>query len=240
MGTVITDLVAAQSDMEIVAGIDVHQVDRPYPIYESLSACTVAADVIIDFSSPQSVRSMLPVAADKRLPAVIATTGLSEDDLALVQQSAQQIPIFRSGNMSLGINLLQQLLHRAAQVLGADFDVEIIEKHHNQKKDAPSGTALMLADTIRESREDALTYVYGRAGGDTQRKKGELGIHAVRGGTIVGQHEVIFAGHDEIITIGHQAFSRQVFATGAIAAARYLVTRQPGVYNMQDMLSTSA
>jgi 4-hydroxy-tetrahydrodipicolinate reductase len=240
MGTVVTDLVKAQPNMEIVAGIDVHQSDRPYPIYESLSACTTEADVIIDFSSPQSVRTMLPAAVERKLPLVIATTGLSEDDLAIVNKSAQQIPIFRSGNMSLGINLLQQLLKRAAQVLGTSFDVEIIEKHHNQKKDAPSGTALMLADAIGEAREEELSYVYGRSGVDAQRKQGELGIHAIRGGTIVGQHEVIFAGPDEMITIGHQAFSRQVFATGAIAAARYLVTQQPGMYNMQDMLSTSA
>lgn len=240
MGTVLTELIDKLDDMEIVAGIDVFEVSRNYPVFASLEACSVTADVLIDFSSPKGLVQWLPVAISRKLPCVVATTGLSKEELAVLEEASNTISVFRSGNMSLGINLVQQLLQSTAKVLGDRFDIEIIEKHHNQKKDAPSGTALMLADSINAVRLDKLNYVCGREGSDTLRKPKELGIHALRGGTIVGQHEVTFAGQDELITIGHQAFSRQVFATGAIAAARYIVRQKLGMYSMQDMINESS
>lgn len=240
MGTVLTDLIENQTDMKVVAGIDIQEVERPYPVFPSLQACTEKADVLIDFSSSKALHALLPVAIERGLPIVVATTGLSVDDIAALQDASEQIPVFRSGNMSLGINLVQQLLQSATKVLGDRFDIEIIEKHHNQKKDAPSGTALMLADSINEVLVKKLAYVCGREGTDALRKPGELGIHAIRGGTIVGQHEVTFAGQDEIISIGHQAFSRQVFATGAVAAARYIARQRHGLFSMQDMINESS
>ncbi len=240
MGTVLTDLIENQTDMLVAAGIDIQTVERPYPVFPSLQACTEEADVVIDFSSSKALHALLPVAIQRGLPVVIATTGLGTDDLVALQEASEQIPVFRSGNMSLGINLVQQLLQSATKVLGERFDIEIIEKHHNQKKDAPSGTAIMLADSINEVLVKKLAYVCGREGNDALRQPGELGIHAIRGGTIVGQHEVTFAGQDEIISIGHQAFSRQVFATGAIAAARYIVRQRHGMFSMQDMINESS
>lgn len=240
MGSVLTQLIADMSDMEIVAGIDVQKTERPYPVYASLELCKEHADALIDFSLSSSLPGLLSAASERKLPLVIATTGLTKDDEALLEQTSNTIPIFRSGNMSLGINLVQQLLQSAVKVLGEQFDVEIIEKHHNLKKDAPSGTALMLADSINEAREQKLTYVYGREGREALRTHNEIGIHAVRGGTIVGQHEVIFAGQDEVITIQHQAFSRQVFATGAIAAAHYIARQQNGLYSMKNLIQESS
>jgi len=240
MGTVLTDLVAKTTDMQVVTGIDVFELPRDYPVFSSLADCDVKADVIIDFSSPKGLGTWLPVAVERKLPVVVATTGMDGEQLKLLEEASNRIPLFQSGNMSLGINLVQQLLQSSAKVLGDRFDVEIIEKHHNLKKDSPSGTALMLADSINSVRVNKYRYVCGREGGDTLRKNDELGIHSLRGGTIVGQHEVSFAGQDEVITIGHQAFSRQVFGTGALAAARYVVRMRPGRYSMQDMINESS
>lgn len=237
MGSVLTDLIAITNDMEVVAGIDVIKTDRAYPIFDSLVACTVSADVIIDFSSAASLVTYLPTAIERKLPAVVATTGLTVAELNLLDQAAHKIAIFRSGNMSLGINLVQQLLQSTTQVLGDNWDVEIVEKHHHFKKDAPSGTALMLAHSIKEVSKKPLYNVCGREGGDVLRQGDEIGIHSLRGGTIVGEHEVFFAGEDEVISIGHQAFSRKVFATGAIAAARYLVRQKQGLFTMQEMIN---
>ncbi|MEA5031532.1 MAG: 4-hydroxy-tetrahydrodipicolinate reductase [Sphaerochaeta sp.] len=240
MGTVLTNLIGDMSDMKIVAGIDIVEVSRPYPTFASLEACTIDADVVVDFTSPKTLHGFLPIAVARKLGIVVATTGLTQVELDLLAQASTEIAIFRSGNMSLGINLVQQLLQSTTKVLGERFDIEIIEKHHNLKKDSPSGTALMLADSINAVRIKKMRYVCGREGADTLRKPDELGIHSLRGGTIVGQHEVTFAGQDEIISIGHQAFSRQVFATGAIAAAAYIVRQKPGIYSMQDMINESS
>lgn len=237
MGSVLTDLIAPMDSMEVVAGIDVVTTNRAYPIFSSLEACTVSADVIIDFSSAASLVTYLPTAIQHKLPVVVATTGLTADALDLLDQAAHKIAVFRSGNMSLGINLVQQLLQSTTQVLGEKWDVEIIEKHHHFKKDAPSGTALMLAQSIKEASSKSLYNVCGREGGNVLRQSDEIGIHSLRGGTIVGEHEVFFAGEDEVISIGHQAFSRKIFATGAIAAARYLVHQKQGLFTMQEMIN---
>jgi len=238
MGAVLGDLITRSKGAQVVGGIDVVSASRPYPLFSSLKECTVEADVLIDFSSPAGLIAQLETAVERTLPIVAATTGLDDNDLKQLEAASQFIPIFRSANMSVGINLVQQLLHTAAKVLEEGFDVEIIEKHHNQKKDAPSGTALMLADSINVSRNTPLHYTYGREGKEAKRSENELGIHAVRGGTIVGQHEVIFAGDDEIITISHQAFSRQVFAVGALKAAFFIVGKQPGTYAMSNLISS--
>ncbi|MBN2858700.1 MAG: 4-hydroxy-tetrahydrodipicolinate reductase [Sphaerochaetaceae bacterium] len=239
MGGVLTTLIGRMDTMEVVAGIDIAASDRPYPIFPSLEACTVETDLVIDFSSPLTLQALLETALRRKLPMVISTTGLGAEDIDRIEKASELIPLFRSGNMSLGINLVQQLLQISAKVLGPSFDVEIIEKHHRLKKDAPSGTALMLADSIKEIRIDPLRNVCGRHGMDTLRQADEIGFHSIRGGTIVGEHEVLFTGEDEIITVGHQAFSRQVFATGAIAAGQYLIRQKAGLYSMQDMINES-
>lgn len=241
MGQVITNLTAGIDDMEVVAGVDV--TPRPagseaaYPVYACLAECPEEADVLIDFSHRQTLADFLPQAVKRRLPAVVATTGLTPEDIGLLEQASGEIPVFRTFNMSLGINLLQQLSKDAVKVLGDRFDVEILEKHHKLKKDSPSGTALMLAESINEAKSEKLRYIHGREGADALRQPGELGIHAVRGGTIVGEHDVLFAGPDEVIQLGHRAYSRQIFANGALTAARFLAGRKPGLYNMQDMIT---
>ena len=237
MGKVITELIKERDDMKIVAGIDIQTGSEDYPVYPSLANCEQTGDVVIDFSNPEVVPRLIRDAVEKELPVVIATTGLSQEDIVLIEEASKKIALFRSANMSLGINLLQQLAQQAAKVLGDRFDVEIFEKHHNRKKDSPSGTALMLADSINEVKEKKLDYIYGRQGNDALRKPGEMGIHAFRGGTIVGEHDVYFAGTDEVIKLSHKAYSRQIFATGAIAAAKFLNTCQPGIYNMQDLIN---
>ena len=236
MGTVLTDLIATIDDMQVVAGIDVMKTEREYPIFSTLESCKKEADVLIDYSTAVSLKAYLPVAIERKLPIVVATTGLGADALTLLDQAAHKIAVFRSGNMSLGINLMQQLLQTTTKTLKDGFDIEIIEKHHRYKIDAPSGTALMLAESINAARNHSLRNVCGREGVDALRQHDEIGIHALRGGTIVGDHEVFFAGQDEIISIRHQAFSRQVFATGSVAAARYIVQQNHGLYSMQDMI----
>ncbi len=240
MGQVITSMVERIDNLCIVAGIDVYPSERAYQVYPSLLDCPVEADVLLDFSSPKSLHDYLGIAVERRLAVVVATTGLGNPELELLTNAAEKIAVFRSGSMSLGVNLVQQLIKNAAKVLGEQFDVEIIEKHHNLKKDAPSGTALMLADSVNEGRTKKLKYVYGRHGNDALRSGDELGIHSLRGGTIVGEHEVSFSGKDEVITIAHQAFSRQVFATGAILAAAYIHEQKPGMYTMQDMITAKS
>jgi len=240
MGQVLTHLIAQTPEAEVAAGIDVSGEALTYPVFTSLALCSVPADVMIDFSSPQALHDYIPVALERKLPVVIATTGLTGTEITLISEASKTIPIFRSFNMSLGINLVQQLIQNAVKVLGDRYDVEIFEKHHRLKKDSPSGTAIMLAESINAVRAEKLRYVHGREGSETLRKQDELGIHSLRGGTIVGEHEVIFAGQDEVIKIEHQAFSRQVFATGSIAAAFYLARQKPGLYQMQDMINESS
>jgi len=237
MGAALTETAKQIPGLEVVAGVDVHESDRPYPIFPSLAACPLEADVMIDFSSPESLASYAAIAKERGLGLVIATTGYSSEEIALVDELALSLPILRSGNMSLGINLVQQLVREASKVLGEQYDVEIVEKHHNQKKDAPSGTALMLADSVNEGRVEHLEYVWGRHGNDAQRTRGELGIHAIRGGTVVGEHEIFFFGKDEILSIDHRINSRQVFATGALYGARYIANRKNGLYSMADMIT---
>ncbi len=240
MGEVLTIQIEATDWMEVVAGIDINKSERDYPIYPSLKECPVEGDVIIDFSSSDSLKEYLPVAIERNLPLVVATTGLSPEDDELLKEAANSVAVFRSQNMSLGINLVQELLQSATKVLGERYDVEIVEKHHRYKKDSPSGTALMLAESINAVRTHPLTYVYGRVGNEALRGKEELGIHSLRGGTYAGEHEVSFSGEDEVIAITHQSYSRQVFASGALAAARYLVRQKRGLYSMHDMILESS
>ena len=236
MGQVITRSVSERNDCRIAAGIDIHSIDCGYPVFSSPEQCNVACDVIIDFSHPSVTNSLLDYAVKHKIPAVIATTGLSPEQVEAIHEAAKTIPVFFSANMSLGVSLLTELAKKAAKVLGNDFDIEIIEKHHNRKVDAPSGTALMLADAISEELKDAPQYVYDRHSRRAARSKNEIGIHAVRGGTIVGEHEILFAGHDEIISLTHTAMSKKIFATGAINAALFLANCKPGLYNMGDLV----
>lgn len=238
MGQTITSLIAADEEIEIVAGIDaVDSGKNTYPVFTDIKACTVEADALIDFSVAAAVDPLLDYCVEKKLPCVLCTTGLSEAQLAKVQEASKQIAVLKSANMSLGINLLLKLLKEAAQTLAtAGFDIEIVEKHHNQKLDAPSGTALALADSINEQMDNAYTYVYDRSQVRQKRGEKELGISAVRGGTIVGDHDVIFAGADEVVTFSHRAYSKAVFSKGAIQAAKYLKGKPAGMYDMADVI----
>ncbi len=225
-------------DAQIVAGVDPfddgHNV---YPVFSSIDSCVVKADVIIDFTSAKAVDKLLDYAEDKGMPVVLCTTGLSEEQLARVKEVSQKAAILKSANMSLGINTLFKLLAQAAAVFQpAGFDVEIVEKHHNQKLDAPSGTALALADSVRSALPDGFYYKFDRSGERVKRDPKEIGISAVRGGTIVGEHEVIFAGEDEVIEFKHTAYSKAVFAKGAIEAARFLAGKPAGMYDMSDVI----
>ncbi|MDE7233262.1 MAG: 4-hydroxy-tetrahydrodipicolinate reductase, partial [Lachnospiraceae bacterium] len=236
MGQTITSLIAADEEIVIVAGIDAVDDGRnTYPVFTDIKSCTVEADALIDFSVAAAVDSLLDYCVEKKLPCVLCTTGLSEAQLAKVREASKQIAVLKSANMSLGINLLLKLLKEAAQTLAtAGFDIEIVEKHHNQKLDAPSGTALALADSINEQMDNAYTYVYDRSQVRQKRGEKELGISAVRGGTIVGDHDVIFAGADEVVTFSHRAYSKAVFGKGAIQAAKYLKGKPAGMYDMAD------
>jgi 4-hydroxy-tetrahydrodipicolinate reductase len=230
---------AAKNDCTIIAGVDINasalSAASNFPIYEKISDFPGKADVIIDFSHHSAINSLIDYAKKTKTPLVIATTGHTEEELTLINESANEIAIFRSGNFSLGINLLITLAKQAAKTLGMDFDVEIVEKHHNKKLDAPSGTAIMIADAIASEREES-EYVYDRHSVRKARDPKEIGIHSVRGGTIVGEHEAIFAGENEIVTISHSAASREIFATGALRAAVYLSKKETGIYNMTDMI----
>lgn len=237
MGHVITESISGREDCRIVAGLDlVASHSGEYPIFSSPDKCNVSADVIIDFSHPSVTSSLIRYALSTKTPAVIATTGLSGEQVDTLREASLSIPIFFSANMSLGVNLLVELAKKAAKALGNDFDIEIIEKHHNQKVDAPSGTALMIADAISSELENEPQYTYDRHSRRAKRSKTEIGIHAVRGGTIVGEHEIIFAGHDEIVTLSHSAMSKEIFCTGAINAALFLAGQKPGLYNMADLV----
>ena len=239
MGKAVSEAVAARNDCKILFGADPFGISAyEYPVYKSLMESETKADVIIDFSNPALLDDILEYAVKYNTPCVICTTGFSADEINKINKTSEKVAVFRSGNMSLGINLLIELSKEAAKLLGNDFDVEIIEKHHNQKLDAPSGTALMLADGISEVLEEEPQYVYDRHSYRKKRAKNEIGIHAVRGGTIVGEHEVVFAGHDEVVSLTHQAQSREVFAVGAVNAAIYLASQGAGMYNMSNLLSS--
>lgn len=237
MGSAITACVASRNDCRIIAGVDIHNTgDRSYPVFSSIENAP-DADVIIDFSHPSSLPGLLKYAVSTKTPIVVATTGLSDADKENIKSASAAIPVFFTFNMSLGINLLASLAVTASRILGDGFDVEIVEKHHNQKIDAPSGTAIMLADEINAANGGKYNYEYDRHDRREKRPQNEIGIHSVRGGNIVGEHEVIFAGHDEVITLSHSAYSKEVFAVGAISAAVFLKGKAPGMYNMSDLVA---
>lgn len=241
MGQVISGLVAADPAVEMVAGIDVwDDGHNTYPVFADINDCDVEADCLIDFSTASAVEKMLDYCVAKKLPCVLCTTGLSEAQLQKMKEASESTAILKSANMSLGINLLLKMLKEAAGVLApAGFDMEIVEKHHNLKVDAPSGTALALADSINEEFNNEYEYVYDRSSRREKRPAKEIGISAVRGGTIVGDHDVIFAGADEVITFSHTAYSKAVFGKGAVQAAKFLAGKEAGMYNMGDVIDAS-
>lgn len=237
MGQVITNITEQEKDFKITAGYDIQDiVDNPYPVFTNLSNCNEDLDVIIDFSHPAALKSIINFATEKKIPVVMATTGLSSNDIKLLKDASKQIPVFFTANMSLGVNLLYYLVKKAASVLESSFDIEIIERHHNQKIDAPSGTALAIADEINSVLDEKLQYVFDRHSRRKKRNKNEIGLHAVRGGSIVGEHSVVFAGMDEIIEINHTALSKDIFASGALKAAKFICDKTPGFYSMSDLI----
>lgn len=238
MGRVITDLVEKDNDVQIVAGIDVYtKVANEYPVFSSIKECDVKADVIIDFAVASAVGDLMDYAVNTNTPVVLCTTGLTAEQLDMVNDAGKKVAVLKSANMSMGINTLMKILRLATEVLGdRGYDIEIVEKHHNQKVDAPSGTALALADCINQVLNNEYDYTYDRSTKREKRPKKEIGLSAVRGGTIVGEHEVIYAGIDEVIEIKHTAYSKAVFAKGAIDAAKFLVGKEAGMYNMADVI----
>ncbi|MEG1457669.1 MAG: 4-hydroxy-tetrahydrodipicolinate reductase [Acetivibrio sp.] len=238
MGKTITSIVKEDENAEIVAGIDINDSKQEdYPVFKDIWDCKVEADVIIDFASPKAVNALLDYAVDKKIPLVLCTTGLSEEQMERMKEAGKKVAILRSANMSLGVNMLLKLVKDAVKTLApAGFDVEIIEKHHNKKIDAPSGTALAFADSINQAMNQQYEYVYDRSQVQEKREKKDLGISSVRGGTIVGEHEIIFAGMDEVIEFKHTAYSKAVFAKGSISAAKYLTGRRAGLYDMSDVI----
>lgn len=239
MGQVISKLASTKEGLRVAAGYDINtSIQNPYPVYTDLKRCDAEIDVIIDFSHPAVLESLLEFAVSRKIPAVIATTGLSNQQIKMLKDVSKYIPIFFSANMSIGVNLLLDLVKKAAKVLEENFDIEIVEKHHNQKIDAPSGTALAIADAINSALAEQQEYIYDRHSRRKKRNKNEIGIHAVRGGTIVGDHSVIFAGNDEIIEINHIAMSKDIFAVGSLNAAMFLYDKKPGMYCMDDLIQS--
>lgn len=238
MGRTITELAAAQEDVVIVAGVDKYDgIRQEYPVYKTLEEVQEEADVVVDFAAAAAVDHLLDYCGEKALPVVLCTTGLSREQIDKVARIAQKTAVLRSANMSLGINLLMKLVKEAAQTLAeAGFDIEIVEKHHNQKLDAPSGTALALADSVNEAMDHRYEYVYDRSGRHQKRDGKEIGISAVRGGSIVGEHDVIFAGKDEVMTLQHTAYSKAIFGKGAVEAAKFLAGKPAGLYDMADVI----
>ncbi len=237
MGKNIAECALDNNDIKIVAGVDKFNHGANFPIFPTFSEVNVEADVIIDFSNPALLEDLLSFATAKNIPVVIATTGYNDAQIEQIKETSKKIPVFFTFNMSLGVNLLCSLAKKAANILGEGFDIEIIEKHHNQKIDAPSGTAIMLANAVNSVFDDKLTYEYDRHSKRAKRPKNEIGIHSVRGGTIVGEHDVIFAGRDEVITLSHAAHSKQVFAVGSLRAAKFIADKPCGMYDMNDILN---
>ena len=235
MGGAVISAASENNKIEIISGVDIASKESSFPVFKSYSEIDEVPDVIIDFSHHTTLPALLDYAVKNGVPVVIATTGHTEEEMAKMQEAATSIPVFFSRNMSLGVNLLIALARKASEFLGVDYDIEIIEKHHRNKLDAPSGTALMIADAIGEAREST-SYTYDRHDRHQIRPQNEIGIHAVRGGSIIGEHEVIFAGKDEVITLSHSAASRSLFAAGAIKAAEFIVNKPAGMYSMDDMI----
>ncbi|MDU5511956.1 4-hydroxy-tetrahydrodipicolinate reductase [Enterococcus gilvus] len=236
MGQVLQTMIAEQPEMRVVAGVDREAFEADFPTYRSIEDCPTNADVVIDFSHYSAVPAVLEYCGDKKIPVVVATTGLTDEIHEQIQRTAEETAVFLSANMSLGINLLAKAIREITPVLEEDFNIEIVEKHHNQKKDSPSGTALLLADAVNDAVEEKKTYIYGRHGNDLENPLSELGIHAVRGGTIPGEHTVIYAGPDEVIELNHLALSRNVFASGAVKAAKYISNKTTGLYDMEKLI----
>ncbi|MEY8516851.1 4-hydroxy-tetrahydrodipicolinate reductase [Lachnospiraceae bacterium 29-84] len=239
MGRVISSLCEEDTGIEIVAGVDPYAgKENPYPVFPDIRECTIDADVVVDFAAAPAVDGLLEYCAEHKLPVVLCTTGLNEAQLLKVEEAARRTAVLKSANMSLGVNMLLDLLQKAARVLApAGFDMEIVEKHHNQKVDAPSGTALALADAIQDSLDPEYLYKYDRSQERKKRETYEIGIQSVRGGSIVGEHEVIFAGADEVVELKHTAYSKAIFAKGAIEAAKYLSGKPAGKYEMRDVIA---
>ena len=238
MGRVIADIISTRSDCSVCAGVDiVAEQYSDFPVYKNVNELTSKPDVIIDFSHPSALDSLLDYCKINNVPVGVATTGYTDDQIKQIKAAAEQIPVFFTFNMSLGINLLVDLAKRATKVLGDQFDIEIVEKHHNLKKDAPSGTAIMIAEAINEELDNKMHYVYDRHSVRKPREKTEIGMHSIRGGTIVGEHDIIFAGRDEVLTLSHSAGSKQVFAVGSVNAAVFLSGCEKGLYQMSDLLS---
>ena len=241
MGQVLAEAAGSSSEFTVVAGVDpLGGTDAEFPVYTSLLEVTEQADVVIDFSVTAGIPGLLKGAVEKGLPVVIATTGLDTEHFKMIEEAAGSIPIFQSANMSVGVNLMKVLLRQTTAVLGNTFDIEVIEKHHRTKRDAPSGTALALADVIKGAMSRDAEYVYGRKDKNRLRSDEEIGIHAVRGGNIVGEHDVVFAGKDEVITLQHTAYSKGLFAAGALKAAEYIISKPSGLYQMEDMIAESS
>lgn len=236
MGKVLTRCVIEDNELELVCGVSKHPTENnTFKIHSKMIDVVESADIIIDFSHHSALNDVLDFAINTKTPLVIATTGYNEEELSKIKEASKVIPIFHSSNMSLGVNVLLKLVKEATKML-TNFDIEVIEKHHNKKVDAPSGTAVMIANAIKDILPD-IEYNYGRYGREAKRNDNEIGIHAIRGGTIVGEHDVIYAGHDEIVELKHTAQSKDIFAKGSITAAKYLVNQSPGYYNMDNMLS---
>lgn len=238
MGQVVTDFIAADPEIEIVAGIDINTEQKnSYPVFAKPADCDVPADVIIDFSSAKAMDALVDYMVEKKIPGVLCSTGLSEEQLARIREASTKVAVLKSANMSLGINTLLKVLKMVSPILTeAGFDVEIVEKHHNRKLDAPSGTAIALADAVNESTGGKYHYTFDRSQRREKRDANEIGFSSVRGGTIVGDHDVIFAGTDEVVTISHTAYSRKIFAKGAVAGAKFLAGKPAGYYDMQDVI----
>ena len=238
MGQMITSIIAEDPEVEIVAGIDVsNHIVNTYPVFADIAECDVEADVVIDFCIASAIDGLLDYCTARQIPCVLCTTGLSEAQLVKVEETSKTVAVLKSANMSLGVNMLLKIVKEAAATLApAGFDIEIVEKHHNLKVDAPSGTALALADSINEESDNAYDYIYDRSQVRQKRSKQEIGISAVRGGTIVGDHDIIFAGSDEVVTLSHRAYSKAVFAKGAVQAAKFLKGKPAGRYDMKDVI----
>lgn len=240
MGKAVADIAAQQGDIQIVAGIDAFSAPSgvSFPLYKNFSECGAACDVVIDFSSPKALNDISGYLGRTGCAAVLAATGYSADEIADIEKLSLSRAIFRSANLSMGVNLILNLCKKAAAFLGEGYDIEIVEKHHNKKVDAPSGTALLLADGITAATGRQKDYVFGRSGNDSMRKSGEIGIHAIRGGSIAGEHEVSFIGSSETVTISHSAANKGVFAVGALRAARFIKDKPAGLYNMDDLIGS--
>ncbi len=237
MGRVISEKVKEDDNFSITAGIDNSYEKIDFPVYKNISEVKENVDVIVDFSSPRSLENIIDFGIKNNIPLVLATTGYTEIELQMIEKASEKIPIFKTANMSYGVNIMAKILKEITSLMEKDYDIEIIEKHHNKKVDSPSGTAKMLKNVISSELKKKQDYVYGRIGSDTKRKNNEIGIHAVRGGTISGEHLVLFAGEDEVLEIKHSAQSKRLFAKGALKASSYIVMKEKGLYNMNDLIN---